>query len=233
MAGNFDFIAPEWPDVHQECVRAEQYVRQDPRASALYARRVVEQVVDHLYLAAGLPEPYQSDLAARINAPVFRQLAGDMIVAKLNAVRKAGNTGVHESRKAFSAQTALAVVKELHHVVHWAALRFGTGKAAVSSEHRFDPSLIPDVAAQPLTQTELNGLVEKFRQQDQALAAERERRERSETERAKLEAELAELREQIEAARARGEALDHVLLAGPPGLGKTAPGRLRSTPTHC
>ena len=33
------------------------------------------------------------------------------------------------------------------------------------------------------------------------------------------------LREQlavaIEAARARGEALDHVLLAGPPGLGKT------------
>ena len=26
----------------------------------------------------------------------------------------------------------------------------------------------------------------------------------------------------IEAARARGEALDHVLLAGPPGLGKTS-----------
>ena len=202
MAGNFDFIAPEWPGVHQECVRAEQYVRQDPRASALYARRVVEQVVDHLYLAAGLPEPYQSDLAARINAPAFRQLTGDMIVAKLNAVRKAGNTGVHENRKAFPAQTALAVVKELHHVVHWVALRFGTGRADVSPGHRFDPSLIPDVAARPLSQAELNGLVEKFREQDEALVAERERRERSETERAKLEADLAELRQQIEAARA-------------------------------
>ncbi|WP_336650537.1 DEAD/DEAH box helicase family protein [Kocuria rosea] len=201
MASNFDFIRLEWPVVHQECMRAEQYVCQDPRASALYARRVVEQLVDHLYLAAGLPEPYQSDLAARINAPAFRQLAGDMIVAKLNAVRKAGNTGVHGSRKAFDAQTALAVLKELHHVVHWAALRFSTGKMELSPEHRFDSSLIPDVAARPLSQAELNGLVEKFRQQDKALAAERELRERSEMERAKLEADLNELRRQIEETR--------------------------------
>ncbi len=41
------------------------------------------------------------------------------------------------------------------------------------------------------------------------------------------------LREQLavalEASRARGEALDHVLLAGPPGLGKTSP-RVTSRP---
>src|SRR3954466_1024723 len=30
----------------------------------------------------------------------------------------------------------------------------------------------------------------------------------------------------IEAARARGEALDHALLAGPPGLGKTSPAQI-------
>jgi Holliday junction DNA helicase RuvB len=36
------------------------------------------------------------------------------------------------------------------------------------------------------------------------------------------EAVKAQLRVSIEAARARGEALDHVLLAGPPGLGKTS-----------
>lgn len=202
MAGNFGFVAPEWPGVHQECVRAEQYVHRDPRAAALYARRVVEQLVDHLYLAAGLPEPYQSDLAARVNAPAFRQLAGEMIVAKLNAVRKAGNIGVHDNRKGFSDRAALHVVKELHHVLHWAALHFGTGRADVGSRQPFDPALIPDVAARPLTQAELNGLVEKFRQQDEALAAERERAERSDSERAKLEAELAELRRQIEAARA-------------------------------
>src|SRR3954470_6653884 len=30
----------------------------------------------------------------------------------------------------------------------------------------------------------------------------------------------------LQAARLRGEALDHVLLAGPPGLGKTAPAQI-------
>lgn len=33
---------------------------------------------------------------------------------------------------------------------------------------------------------------------------------------------IANLRVAIEAARARGEALDHVLLSGPPGVGKTS-----------
>jgi Holliday junction DNA helicase RuvB len=40
------------------------------------------------------------------------------------------------------------------------------------------------------------------------------------------EALKAQLRVSIEAARSRGEALDHVLLAGPPGLGKTSLARI-------
>jgi hypothetical protein len=64
-----------------------------PHASVIYARRVLERIVDHLYDVVALPPPYNEDLITRINAPQFRNPVGGDVAAKMNAVRRAGNSG--------------------------------------------------------------------------------------------------------------------------------------------
>ncbi|MHA6509505.1 DEAD/DEAH box helicase family protein [Tessaracoccus sp. Y1736] len=193
---NFDFIAGEWPELFHECVRAERYVRSDPRASVIYARRVVEQLVGFVYDVAGLPLPYQDDLAAKMNAPEFRNLLGSDMVLKANAVRKAGNAATHASAKVFE-HGALQVLREVHHLVYWVAFRYSTNSATVSPSLKFDPALVnaADVGANPLTNAELNALLKKFDDQDVLIAA-------AKATNLALEAELEQLREQIAAAQA-------------------------------
>ncbi|MFD6860527.1 hypothetical protein ACFWCF_24705 [Rhodococcus sp. NPDC060090] len=45
MAGNFDFLQAEWPQLHAEAKKAERDALFDPRTTCFYARRTVEQVV--------------------------------------------------------------------------------------------------------------------------------------------------------------------------------------------
>ncbi|QGF22444.1 DEAD/DEAH box helicase family protein [Raineyella fluvialis] len=196
MASNFDFIAGEWPVLFEECVRAERYVRSDPRASVIYARRVVEQLVGFLYDVAGLPLPYQDDLAAKMNATAFRNLVGQELVLKFNAVRKAGNAAAHASGRLVE-QGALQVLREVHHLAYWVAFRYSTDPARVPQGLRFDPALVQgaDTGTVPLSNAELNALVMKFDEQDVLLAAARATN-------LSLEAELEQLRAQIAAAQA-------------------------------
>ncbi len=45
---------------------------------------------------AGLPAPYQNDLAARINDAAFKSEVGNGIAQKLNLIRRVGNTAAPE-----------------------------------------------------------------------------------------------------------------------------------------
>lgn len=196
MASNFDFIASEWPQLFDECVRAERYVRSDPRASVIYARRVVEQLVGFLYDVVELPLPYQDDLAAKMNAPAFKNLVGLEMALKANAVRKAGNAAAHKPGTVVELG-ALQVLREVHHLVYWAAFRYSTEPAAIPQGLRFDAALVKaaDTGAVPLSNAELNALLKKFDDQDVLLAA-------AKATNLALEAELARLRAEIAAAQA-------------------------------
>lgn len=82
-----------------------------------------------------------------------------------------------------------------------------------ASEHVFDPSALvcePDVAAAGLPEREVEGQL-RPRSLDEFVGQARV---------------LDNLRVAIAAARSRGEPLDHVLLSGPPGLGKTSLARI-------
>ena len=46
---NFAFIRSTWPELFGECRRAESYANTDARASGLYARRALEQLVAFVY----------------------------------------------------------------------------------------------------------------------------------------------------------------------------------------
>ncbi|QVI29633.1 DEAD/DEAH box helicase family protein [Mycolicibacterium neoaurum] len=201
--GNFDFLkAVGWPEIYGDCARAESYAHSDPRSACFYSRRAAEQLVDFLYDILDLPEPYKTDLAAKVNDTGFQSKVGMGIVAKLNLIRKLGNFAVHDTKQ-IPPRAALDSLKELHHVMLWAAFRYSTAPQAVPMKGRFDPALAAKAA--PLSREEIAALATKFRAQDEAHA--KALAEKDGLAAAK-DAEIAELRAQIKAAQAANTATD-------------------------
>lgn len=201
--GNFDFLkAVGWREIYSDCAKAESYATSDPRSACFYSRRSTEQLVDFLYDILGLPLPYKTDLAAKVNDTGFQSKVGMGVVAKLNLVRKLGNFAVHDSKQ-IPSRAALDSLKELHHVMLWAAFRYSTVPQAVPMKARFDPNLA--IKAAPLSREEIAALAAKFQAQDEAHA--KALAERDELTAAK-DAEIAELRAQIKAAQAAKTATD-------------------------
>ncbi|MGK2903151.1 MAG: DEAD/DEAH box helicase family protein [Mycobacterium sp.] len=201
--GNFDFLKPVgWPELHADCARAESYALSDPRSACFYSRRTAEQLVDFLYDVLRLPIPYRDDLAAKINDTAFQSKVGMGIVQKLNLIRKLGNFAVHDS-KPIPPRAALDTLRELHHVMLWAAFRYSTDPKTVPMKSVFNPALAAKAA--PLTRDEIAKLAAKFTAQDEAHT--KALAERDELSAAK-DAEIAELREQIKAAQAANSATD-------------------------
>ncbi len=200
---NFAFLqAVGWPETYADCARAESYALSDPRAACIYARRAAEQVVDYLYDVLALPLPYASDLSARINDAAFKAKTGQGIAAKLNLIRRLGNSAAHDQQP-IPPRAALDALKELHHVMVWAAFHYSANPDAVPMRSVFDPALAKKAA--PLTRQEVAQLAAKFAEQEaahaKALAA-------KEQESAKLSAELDELRLQVAAAQAAKQVVD-------------------------
>ncbi len=196
---NFDFVRAALPDLHADCARAESYVGADPRAACMYARRAIEELTRYLYDVLDLREPYRDDLAALVNDPGFKRATGSAITAKLNLIRKVGNTAVHDNAPV-RPDHALAVLRELHHVMVWAAFNHSAHPEAVDTQARFTPSLAAQAA--PLSRDEVIRLYEKFQAQDEAHAA--ALRERDDLAAAQ-DAEIARLREQVAAAQAANQ----------------------------
>jgi type I restriction enzyme R subunit len=200
---NFAFVqAVGWPETYGDCARAESYALSDPRAACIYARRAAEQVVDYLYDVLRLPVPYANDLSARINDAGFKAKTGQGIAAKLNLIRRLGNSAAHD-QQAIPPRAALDALRELHHVMVWAAFHHSANPAAAPMKSVFDPALAKKAA--PLTRQEVAQLAQKFAQQE---AAHAKTREAHAEETAKLNAELDELRAQVAAAQAAKQLVD-------------------------
>ena len=73
---NFDFLSPEWPDVHDSATKAEAATLTDPRTACFYARRALESAVKWVYKAdSTLHLPYQDNLSALIHEPTLLLMA--------------------------------------------------------------------------------------------------------------------------------------------------------------
>ncbi len=196
MTTNFDFLRGLWPQAHADAARAESYGRNDPRSAVFYARRVVEQIVIHIYDVESLDVPYRRDLAARINDQAFRRVVGPEVAGKANMVRKVGNIAVHEHRT-ITEQTALATLRQLYDFALWAAFHYSTLPDGVPTGTAYDPSLIPagSTGSQPpLSQHELNQLLANFEAKDRAPA---EAKQSSDS----MQAEIDHLRAEVKAAQ--------------------------------
>jgi type I restriction enzyme, R subunit len=200
---NFAFLRAEWPELFGEAVRAERLAIADPRTSCFYARRTLELALTWLFRAdSSLTTPYKDDLSAMIHEPSLRNLVGNSLQAKMNIIRKQGNTAVHKGTPV-TPKDSVPVVRELFHVMYWIARHYTRDQSSVpTSALAFDQDLIPRPVPSQVrqqTQAELKALADKLAAQDAALAAEREKT-------ASLDAELAKLRAEIAAAKAANEA---------------------------
>lgn len=200
---NFGFLRTEWLVLCGEAGQAEGNVHDDPRAACFYARRTLELALDWLYDADdALKRPYKDDLAAKIHESTLRNLAGPGLCAKMDIIRKRGNSAVHD-RRPVTTQQALPVVRELFHVLYWLARHYTRTPAHLpKSALAFDEKVIPrpvSPAAHGRSQAELKALAERLAARDAALAAEQAKN-------ADLDAELATLRAQIAAAKAANAA---------------------------
>lgn len=220
MVGNFDFLQAEWPQLHAEARKAERDALSDPRTTCFYARRTVELTVAWIYRTQNLPEPYKADLSARLHDGTFVAVVGHGLQAKMNLIRKLGNTAVHEARPVprDAGQKALT---ELFHILSWLARSYATQPSSKPTpQQQFDPDRLPKpgggaVVAKTVAQlgkleTEL---AEKDRRLDESeavnhdLLAQLEARDAADgLTKAGYEQLIAELRAQIAAAQATAAA---------------------------
>lgn len=191
---NFEFLAAEWPSLHEAAQKAEALVHSDARASCFYARRALEVVVGWLYkYDAKLRLPYQDNLSALIHEPSFKAVVGDAIFTKARVIQRQGNDAVHSTRPVRQ-YDALQVVRELLHVTYWLAHTYARGTKPAAGLV-FNPDLLPKSAALPnQTIDQLQKLEAGLREKDEKLAELLS----SKTE---LDAELIRLRAEVAAAK--------------------------------
>ncbi len=196
---NFAFLQTEWPELHNEAIRAERLAVADPRVSCFYARRTLELAVNWLYEADDtLRTPYQSDLAARIAEPTMVNLAGPAVRTKMDVIRRQGNAAVHRPGPV-SPQDAVRATIELFHVMYWLARNYTRAKdGAPASGLSFDRKLIPTpvpAEVRKKKQAEIQKMAEDFaRQQEELARAQRRTKD--------LDAEILRLRAEIKEAKA-------------------------------
>ncbi|MEU3018027.1 DEAD/DEAH box helicase family protein [Nocardiopsis sp. NPDC007018] len=202
---NFDFLRAEWPDLHNEAIRAERLAVADPRVSCFYARRTLELAVNWLYEADDtLRIPYQSDLAARIAEPTMVNLVGPAIRTKMDLIRRQGNSAVHRPGPV-SHQDSTRTAVELFHVLYWLARNYTRGTVSPpASGLSFQRDVIPTPVPAEVRrkkQAEVQKMAEDFaRQQDELAKAQRRNKD--------LDAEVLRLRAEVKEAKAVNAAVD-------------------------
>ena len=122
---NFELLRAKRPTLADLAAFAEGYVHSDPTSSLVKQRTILERMVDAIYQEYRLPQPHYDGLVELLNAADFRKTVPDVVVAKLHALRIAGNKGAHAGKKgsltsnAATPTVALESLRNLHEVARW------------------------------------------------------------------------------------------------------------------
>jgi type I restriction enzyme R subunit len=166
---SFDFLAVEWPAVHEAACKAEAALKPDPRTACFYARRALELTVSWAYrFDSSLQLPYQDNLSALIHEPTFKAQAGEAVFSKARLIARLGNQAVHSAKPVKQAD-ALTAVRELFHVVYWLAYTYAR-QARPSPGLGFHPAeLSEDARESTQTRAQLQKLQAKLQESDTRL----------------------------------------------------------------
>jgi type I restriction enzyme R subunit len=199
----YALIAGQWPELHEEAQKVEQFALSDPRTACFYARRTIELLVEWVYDNDGqLERPYgYGTLADLCTTAEFREIARDQL-HRFQLLRTLGNKAVHRTDP-IRPGDAVTAADELFQVLRWLALTYGLQPEAVRG-HRFDRSLLPNPEAGAVaavqSREQLEALADQLAERDQQLRDQRLAALSSQEELDRLRQEITALRKANEAA---------------------------------
>ncbi|MFM7550519.1 MAG: DUF4145 domain-containing protein, partial [Cyanobacteriota bacterium] len=203
MTSQYALIASQWPELHKEAQKVEQFALSDPRTACFYARRTIELLVEWVYDNDGQLERQLGfgTLADLCATAEFREIAREQL-HRFQLLRTLGNNAVHRSDP-IRTRESLAAADELFQVLRWLALTYGLHPEAVRG-HRFDRSLLPNPEATAAdavqSREQLQGLADQLAERDQQLRDQRLASLSSQEELDRLRQEITALRRANETA---------------------------------
>jgi type I restriction enzyme R subunit len=202
-SSQYALIASQWPELHEEAQKVEQFALSDPRTACFYARRTVELLVEWVYDNDGQVErPIAAQtLADLMYARVFCDLAGDQM-RRFRLLKDLGNKAVHRTDPIRPGDAVLAA-RELFQVLRWLALTYGRDPQRVRG-FSFNTDLLPSrdasTAQQAQSREQLKVLADQLAERDQQLRDQRLAALASQEELDRLRQEITALRKANEAA---------------------------------
>jgi type I restriction enzyme, R subunit len=203
MSSQYALIASQWPELHEEAQKVEQFALSDPRTACFYARRTIELLVEWVYDNDGqLERPIAAQtLADLMYARVFCDVAGEQM-RRFRLLKDLGNKAVHRSDPIRPGDAVLAA-RELFQVLRWFALTYGRDPQRVRG-FSFNPELLPSrdaaTAQQAQSREQLEALAEQLAERDAQLRDQRLAALASQEELDRLRQEITALRRANEAA---------------------------------
>jgi type I restriction enzyme R subunit len=96
MTSNFQFLENEWAAFHERSVKAEQWVKTDPRTSLTYARMALELAVNWMFNNdEELTLPYDTSLNSLMKQRAFQEQFPHKLYNEIDLIRKTGNLAIH------------------------------------------------------------------------------------------------------------------------------------------
>jgi type I restriction enzyme R subunit len=203
MSSQFALIAGQWPELHEEAQKVEQFALSDPRTACFYARRTIELLVEWVYDNDGqLERPVTAQtLADLMYARVFCDVAGEQM-RRFRLLKDLGNKAVHRSDPIRPGDAVLAA-RELFQVLRWFALTYGRDPQRLRG-FSFNADLLPSrdaaTAQHAKSREQLTALADQLAERDQQLRDQRLAALASQEELDRLRQEITALRKANEAA---------------------------------
>ena len=117
QSNNFQPLKSRWDDLFKHASFAEAYVYTDPHTATIKLRCFAETLVGILYRELNLPSESDDGFFERLQAPVFRDIVGEVVFHKLHAIRLLGNKAAHGQH--IETKTALSLLKEAYLIGQW------------------------------------------------------------------------------------------------------------------
>ena len=203
MSSQYSLITGQWPELHEEALKVEQFALSDPRTACFYARRTIELLVEWVYdNDSQLERPFAAQtLADLMYARVFCDLAGEQM-RRFRLLKDLGNKAVHRTDP-IRVGDAVTAARELFQVLRWFALSYGRDPQRVRG-CSFNADLLPSrdtaTAQQAQSREQLEVLAQQLAERDGQLRDQRLATLASQAELDRLRQEITALRKANEAA---------------------------------
>jgi type I restriction enzyme R subunit len=134
---NFEFLRERRPYLADLGGFAEQYVHRDPAGALIKLRTMAEAMVNDLYAALGLRQPFDSDFFTLLDGQPFRDSVPPVVLTKFHAVRKLGNKAAHGGST--NIDMASHALREAHQLASWLHLAVDKGTRGDCPEYSIPP----------------------------------------------------------------------------------------------